>query len=851
MTRTFALCFMGIALAAIVFADTPVTIPDAPWDDGRNESRSLDQGGERCESATVITSLPYCDTGTTVGYINDYVPPCADNSQAPDVVYRYTPTQTEVVSFSLCGSSYNTVLHIWRGCPTGGGVLFCCNDDFCGMQSCCPGLTLGAGFTYFIIVDGAGQAAGDYILNVIPGQGCPSQDCGPPDSCVVQCPTNGIPEGEPCPNFPDNFNGGCNSPNPMFSPIQCGQTICGRSVVTAGAGRDNDWYQLNLTFRDSIIWCVEAEFPVEIMIERPGPNGCADRDTIARAVGLPCSLVCISACLDPGQYSLVVSPFTTIPFPCADYVANLQCLPCAVQDTCPYPNEDIEPNNLCADQNPTLSCPDTVCGTISPQGDGDYYEFRIPTGNCGIVTIDVFGNDTPGWWPFGQGMNPTVCQYQVNSSTLILCDNDGGVGNDAHLVSPCLPAGLYELRVGDNNSNTTGPYVLKLACEPCECPPDTCPYPDLDFDPANDNCGTQNPFVTCDDTTCGLIAPPNDHDWYLIQLNQTPCGRIVIDVFADDTPGWWPFDQGLDPRVWLVSANCSTMIALDENGGVGNDARLISPCLPPGLYHILVEGGDPFAPSVGPYIFAVDCQPCPCPGDSCHVVCDATPEGEPCPNVPDNFNAGCHSTPPSFRNIECPTTICGTAFAQNGVRDEDWYRVRVFDPDTIWWCVEAEFPVEIAMFAAGPGLNPCLDHDTLDCARGDSCEIVCVGACVEPGLYFFYVAPLAFDSIVCRDYRASLLCTICGPQHCDAPDSVVIHYPTIANDDIHLYWPPVPAADEYRIYRSDNSELPPSPLTYLATTTDTFFVDTGIIGAAAIKNFYTVVAHCPAPGCGP
>ena len=718
MIRALALCLLGIALAAFVFADNPVTpsvpIPAAtfwneanvfvsPDDNSRDSDRALDQGGERCETATPILSIPYCDRGTTAGFNNDYIPPCNDASQAPDVVYRYVPPQTQVVSISLCGSSFNTVLHIWRGCPGQGGVLICCNDNFCGLQSCCTGITLLTGQPHFIIVDGAGVEAGSYSLHIEFGQQCP-QPC--PDSCIVQCPPNSIPEGEPCPNIPDNFNGGCNVPNPMFSPIQCGQTICGTATVTAGAGRDTDWYLFNLSFRDSIIWCVRAEFNAEVMIQQPGPGGCADRDTIARAVGLPCSLTCVSACLEPGQYALYIAPVGP-PIPCSDYVANLQCLPCTTPgDTCPYRSEDVEPNNnLCANQNPTISCPDTLCGNLSGT-DGDYYEFRIPTGACGRVIIDVFGDDTPGWFPFGMGLDPGICLYTANCGATIACDDNSGAGEDPRLVSPCLPSGLYELRVG-SQAGTSGPYILALSCQTCQCP------------------------------------------------------------------------------------------------------------------------------------------------ESCHVVCNGEPEGEPCPNFPDNFNSGCNSAVPSFRIISCPTTICGTAFAMDGVRDTDWYRVRIMEPDTIWWCVTAEFAVDVAMFAAGPGMNACIDLDTLDCARGDSCETVCVGACVQPGVYFFYVAPTFLGGVFCRDYRATLLCTICGPNVCEAPDSVVIHYPTVANNNIHLYWPPVPGADEYRIYRADVPDAPPAPITYLATTTDTFFVDTGVIGTAAIKNFYQVVAHCPAPGCGP
>jgi hypothetical protein len=46
------------------------------------------QGGDNINDATLINSLPYTDSGTTAGYINDYEEMCPFASgSAPDVVY--------------------------------------------------------------------------------------------------------------------------------------------------------------------------------------------------------------------------------------------------------------------------------------------------------------------------------------------------------------------------------------------------------------------------------------------------------------------------------------------------------------------------------------------------------------------------------------------------------------------------------------------------------------------------------------------------------------------------------------------------------------------------------------------
>ena len=65
-------------------------------------------GGDTFATATVIPSLPYTDSGTTVGFANDYDPPCA-HAGASDVVYRYAPAVNTCVTISLCGSGFDSI----------------------------------------------------------------------------------------------------------------------------------------------------------------------------------------------------------------------------------------------------------------------------------------------------------------------------------------------------------------------------------------------------------------------------------------------------------------------------------------------------------------------------------------------------------------------------------------------------------------------------------------------------------------------------------------------------------------------------------------------------------------------
>lgn len=101
-------------------------------------------------------------TGTTVGATIDAVATCVTTlNTAPGVWYSFTGDGSQVI-MSLCGSSYDTKIGIFRGtcaaliCVTG-------NDDFCGLQSQVTFGTI-AGATYYVLVTGFGTASGNFTL---------------------------------------------------------------------------------------------------------------------------------------------------------------------------------------------------------------------------------------------------------------------------------------------------------------------------------------------------------------------------------------------------------------------------------------------------------------------------------------------------------------------------------------------------------------------------------------------------------------------------------------------------------------------------------------------------------------
>jgi hypothetical protein len=257
--RRLLVVVIALCLAGAAFAATGPT--GNKWDtstpkglgDGASNPRT---GGDTIETATVIPSLPYSDTGATCGFVQNYTD-CVYNAGAPDVVYAYTPAANGAMNVSLCGSGYDTALWVYAG---GVGNTVGCNDDFCGLQSEIDQINITAGVTYYIVISGYSTACGSYILNVTPVQ-----------PCDVVCPAGSQMEGEPAcyDGYVDNYNGGCNSTGwtVVNGDANGNADVCGLSgtyIYNGGSYRDTDWYDC-VGGGGTASMAVEAEFALQII----------------------------------------------------------------------------------------------------------------------------------------------------------------------------------------------------------------------------------------------------------------------------------------------------------------------------------------------------------------------------------------------------------------------------------------------------------------------------------------------------------------------------------------------------------------------------------------------------------
>jgi hypothetical protein len=212
------------------------TAPPAP------DPEVLRQGGDTIADAVVIYDLWAEYLGTTVGYTDDYDEVCPyPNSDSPDVVYAHTATHDTSLDIDLFGSTYDTKLYVYDQDLE----LVACNDDFYSdYVSKLENILFEGGVTYYIVIDGYGGDAGDYVLNFWIFEGP-----------WFECPGGDVQhEGEPPleDGYVDEHNGGCNSPDapggPPFqrivSDVFCGVT--GWYDVAGEIYRDTDWLIVQL-----------------------------------------------------------------------------------------------------------------------------------------------------------------------------------------------------------------------------------------------------------------------------------------------------------------------------------------------------------------------------------------------------------------------------------------------------------------------------------------------------------------------------------------------------------------------------------------------------------------------------
>lgn len=497
--------------------------PNAGYEPDRDP---LDQGNDACP-ATVIGGVPYTDTGTTAGRVNNWntAGSCAGGggtSNAPDVIYSITPPSSNTFIISTCGSLFNTLLEVRSGGACPGSAQVACGDAGCGGDAELI-VSLTGGTTYYIIVDGWGTQSGSYTLsvkymcNVYPLAGDAIECAETADSSHARLDCNG----GPC----NVLFGGVAG----YTTIQNRQTYFGSAFTYTRGGVqyfDTDWYRFTIFDACTVRITVTAEFP-SVLSAGTYLSACADHSLIMSGNTCEAYTMVIPA-LAAGNYEFTIRPYDAagISVP-RDYRVTLTCIPvsgCLIDGVMNAPG----------------SYSGTTCGEENDcdRSDGEDYTIRINIPETDDWTFSLCGPYAN--WSANLTISSVCCAY---GDTWYVAYRGCGEWQSGMPLASCvrLEAGTYFVTIDGRWPLACGPFELNVyRCR------QRCCYgePELQTcaDMSKTNCdalgGIFDDYLSCASDPCPEIAEclPG------AVISQRPAG------LGDSYVSSWPSDSATTDR---------------------------------------------------------------------------------------------------------------------------------------------------------------------------------------------------------------------------------------------------------------------------------------------------------------
>ena len=394
--------------------------------------------------------------------------------------------------------------------------------------------------------------------------------------CVPDFTVCNVFEGEDCGL---DFNGGCNSPAPVYGVIAMGDKLCGNMWADANV-RDTDWYQLTSPGRYMTFSLTSAVPSLMFVTDFACPPGIVASNTVGG-----CPVIVPGVCLPVGDWTVIVLPSLFGGFPCpgGDYV--LEVFDDGLDCTGPA-------NDECDGALPIFE------GVTAFDTSGAFTGTMIP-----LTCDEGFGVDFVKslWYAFTPTTSGTFTFSTCNTAPfdtrlalftddclamqIVACNDDGAGCGLTSSMNATVEAGFtYKLAIGGYAAGGAGSISI-APFVPCamDC---TSSATEAEV------CGT--------DTNGGCNDPSGANSHEPIALNSSVCGTFWADGGTRDTD-WYSFTLASDAvvnltvnssllvTIGILDANCPPAVfAIDGTQSCG---AFIEVCIPAGNCVVFVGPG--------------------------------------------------------------------------------------------------------------------------------------------------------------------------------------------------------------------------------------------------------------------
>jgi len=689
---------------------------------------------DACSDATLITQNTTCvpTTGDVAGAFVQNGAACVGTAE-DDVWYQFVAT-TNVVTVQVTGSaSFYPVAEVFDAC--GGNQLACIQGAGAGGVATSTLAPLTIGQTYYVRVYD--------IFATVPATTTF-------DICVFDAPPSTL------------LNDFCTD----AITLVCGDVVTGTTIGAIddiapacgpGLTAPGVWYTLVGDGSNTFIsTCTGTTWDTKINVYSGDCNNLVCVGGNDDFCGLQ-SQVSFVAQIGVNYYILVNGYNGAT----GDFTIDVVCTPPCILTCSP---SYLQENEVCgADVNggcnmpvpffEPIACGDTICGSAWMSGgtrDTDWFTVDISTpGIYTFVAITQFPC-TMGY--IGPNAVCPITQFDQFVNTANECDTLSitsflAAGTWIYAIVPYNPS--FDGYPCGSGKNTYVTYVC-------------APNPSLGV--ANDICDsaisiTQN--ASCQPTTGDVAGATiqsglgcsggfgEDDVWYSFVATGT---SAVVQV----TPS-----ASFDAVIEVFDACGGTSVACIDNsfaqGGI--ESQEVTGLNIGQTYFIGVYDYGFTPPATTTFEICVFDPPAPC------VVCPsatALQENEVCGT---DANGGCNMAVPTYEPIACGDTVCGTSFADNNLRDTDWYEFTIASPSNVVFTVNSGFPRLVGFVDASLGCGApvflVFSQGTLEC------DTTSAGANLPAGTYWAFVAPNAFNGYPCggskSNYTAILTCGAAVP----------------------------------------------------------------------------------------